>query len=278
MYNCTLRLFPNVSLCYQLGRLMQTGLEVSLLSSAPTPAELAAPIQTMRETQQKGKGKGVQGHLVEFTFHSFFLLLTPSLPLQRLPWQKKPGRTIPSEHLLCWWDEMSSVPLSSCCPPATPCRRMAGGSPSPASPAGTPSAQQLTVIPMGTAPALQAEPGLSPQPSKGRSLKHTSTNTSSVLCPATECTGVQCSAITINTHNEKQEYSKPKGITYPNPNPFKHPFWWAPSEQSLPKHLLLKNKALQWKYASFCNVIIYGGLRFWDKMIKRLQSQLRVLD
>lgn len=38
---------------------MQAGLEVSLLSSAPTPAELAAPIQTMRETQQKSKGKGV---------------------------------------------------------------------------------------------------------------------------------------------------------------------------------------------------------------------------
>lgn len=80
---------------------MQAGLEVSLLSSAPTPAELAAPIQTMRETQQKSKGKGAQGHLVKFTFHSFFLLLTPSLPLQPLLWQKKPGRTIPSVRLLC---------------------------------------------------------------------------------------------------------------------------------------------------------------------------------
>ncbi|EOB06808.1 hypothetical protein Anapl_04857 [Anas platyrhynchos] len=101
---------------------------------------------------------------------------------------------------------------------------MAGGSPSPASPAGTPSTQKPTAIAMGTAPALQAEPGLSPQPSKGRSLKHTSTNTSSVLRPASTCTAVQSSAITINTHNEKQEYSKPKGITYPNANPFKHPF------------------------------------------------------
>lgn len=80
---------------------MQAGLEVSLLSSAPTPAELAAPIQTMKETQQKSKGKGAQGHLVKFTFHSFFLLLTPSLPLQPLLWQKKPSRTIPSVCLLC---------------------------------------------------------------------------------------------------------------------------------------------------------------------------------